>query len=87
MKEIVTYGSLEPSDLFDVTLPDTLFRYSQDEVDDFNKGFDTLYNTPMIEAISKALKQERVIKQKSQTSKIDSITQFLKTLTGMEYVT
>tara|TARA_A100001201_G_scaffold1118_2_gene2841 strand:- start:2017 stop:2661 length:645 start_codon:yes stop_codon:yes gene_type:complete len=79
MEKIITYGSLEPDDLFDNSLPDTLFQYSEEEVEMFHEGFDYNTNKHMLNSVSKALKNN--YPTDDLKSSMNSIIQFLQTLT------
>ncbi len=79
MIEQLTYGSLDIDDLFDKSLPDTLFQYSEEEVEQFHEGYSYEMNKLMLESVSRAIRSGGM--EHEGMERMESIIQFLQTLT------
>lgn len=79
MEDVTKHNNyLDAHDLFDHTLPDTLFQYSDDEVNMFHEGFDIESNKHMLESVSKAMKFKTPYMDVDR--RVESVIQFIQTL-------
>ena len=79
MEDVTRHNNyLDAHDLFDQTLPSTLFQYSDEEVSLFHEGFDINTNRQMLESVSRAMKNK--IPSNDTNKRVESVIKFLQTL-------